>query len=114
MNSRDNYIPLSDCIDGNIYVLKSRNLTSGIFIKEENGFIGIREKFGHLYLATEYHYDTGAPFGTAKPLSDKKSAGLGTLPANLGFRGEKSDETLYKNVFKFLEVFELLEGKGKD
>jgi hypothetical protein len=40
----------------------------GVFNENTKGFIGIREKFGHEYLSTEYHWDTGSPFGTAKPV----------------------------------------------
>lgn len=61
-------IPLSECKHGYVYKLKSRNLTSGVFNKEDNGFIGIRLKFNYEFLFTEYHWDTGEPFGTAKPL----------------------------------------------
>lgn len=62
-----NYIPLDDCVDGMLYRLSSRNLTVGVFHKETKGFIGIREKFGDLYLFTEFHWDTGPPFGTVLP-----------------------------------------------
>jgi hypothetical protein len=61
-------IPLSDCKHGYVYELKSRNLSTGVFNKEDNGFIGIRLKFNYEFLFTEYHWDTGPPFGTAKPL----------------------------------------------
>ena len=30
-------------------------------------FMILREKFGRLFLDVEYHWDTGHPFGTAKP-----------------------------------------------
>jgi hypothetical protein len=43
------------------------------------GFIGIREKFNHEYLFTEYHYDTGAPYGTVHSVED---AGI-ELPSNI-------------------------------
>ena len=44
------------------------DLVVGVFIKDKAGFIGIREKFGSRYLFMEYHYDTGAPYGTAQPV----------------------------------------------
>ena len=72
------YIPLEECEDRVLYRINCRNLTFGVFNKENNGFIGIREKFGAKYLFTEYHFDTGAPFGTVKPY--KK---LGLLPNNI-------------------------------
>lgn len=60
---------LSKCIRGRLYLLRSRNLAVGVF-NGNTGFIGIRTKFGDRYLATEYHYDTGAPFGTVSEAVD--------------------------------------------
>lgn len=62
----DNRTALTDCTRGTIYRLRSRNLAGGVF-NGRDGFIGIREKFGDRYLFTEYHWDTGAPYGTAVP-----------------------------------------------
>jgi hypothetical protein len=62
------YIPLSDCKHGWLYKVRSRNLTLGIFREDKKGFVGIREKFGEEYLFVEFHWDTGPPFGTVKPL----------------------------------------------
>ena len=61
------YIKLEDCEHGKVYELHSRNLSIGVFNKADNGFIGIRYKFGSEYLFTEYHWDTGEPYGTVKP-----------------------------------------------
>lgn len=71
------YIALEDCKDRFLYRLRSRNLGLGVFNKKTNGFVGIREKFGDRYLATEYHYDTGAPYGTACPLEELEEAPAG-------------------------------------
>lgn len=60
------HIPLSDCKKRGVYKIYSRNLGIGVF-DGEYGFIGIRQKFGHRYLFTEDHYDTGAPYGTVLP-----------------------------------------------
>lgn len=57
-------VPLKDCVHGRLYKLHCRNLLYGVFNEKNNGFIGIREKFGSEYLFTEYHHETGAPFGT--------------------------------------------------
>lgn len=61
-------IPLDECVDRGLYIIDSRNLSIGIFRRETSGFIGIRTKFNHRYLFEEYHWDTGAPFGTVTPL----------------------------------------------
>lgn len=60
-------ISLNDCVHRGVYKINSRNLSIGVFNKDNNGFIGIRRKFDAIYLDTEYHWDTGAPFGTVKP-----------------------------------------------
>jgi hypothetical protein len=48
-------IPLADCVHGRAYQIHSRNLAYGAFNSTNNGFIGIRTKFGYRYLATEYY-----------------------------------------------------------
>ena len=68
------YIPLTECLTGHVYKIMSRNLSHGVY-DGLGGFIGIREKFGSLYLFTEYHWDKGPPFGTVHPETD-----LGPLP----------------------------------
>lgn len=61
-------ISLENCKNRYLYKIKSRNLSLGVFNEEVKGFIGIRLKFNHEFLFTEYHWDTGAPFGTVKPI----------------------------------------------
>jgi hypothetical protein len=65
----DAYITLDQCRQGMAYKLQSRNLAVGVYDGNE-GFTGIREKFGRRYLFTEYHSDQGEPFGTAYPLEE--------------------------------------------
>ena len=60
------YISIADCKFGWVYRVRSRNLAFGVFDSSDSGFVGIREK-GRRYLFTEYHWDTGIPFGTVKP-----------------------------------------------
>lgn len=60
-------IKLDECKHGHGYWIDARQLCYGVFDKNSKGFIGIRTKFGNRYLFTEYHWDTGAPFGTANP-----------------------------------------------
>jgi hypothetical protein len=60
-------IPLEECKHGGLYRISSRNLSLGVYDERHHGFTGIREKFGEFFLDTEFHWDTGAPFGTAHP-----------------------------------------------
>jgi hypothetical protein len=75
--AREDFIPLNRCKKGFLYKIHSRNLGVGVF-NGKDGFIGIRTKFGNKFLFTEYHWDTGAPYGTAKPLEE-----LCSLPDNI-------------------------------
>ncbi len=62
-------IPIQDCQKGRVYKLLSRNLQVGVYDGSE-GFIGIRTKFGHRFLFTEYHWDQGPPHGTVAGVED--------------------------------------------
>jgi hypothetical protein len=59
-------IPIEDCKKGYLYLINSRNLDLAVY-DGDGGFIGIREKFGQRFLFTEFHWDTGEPYGTVRP-----------------------------------------------
>ena len=73
----EGWLSLAACVRGHAYRLHSRNLALGVF-DGKTGFIGIRDKFGSRYLFCEYHWDTGVPFGTVRPLDD-----IDTVPAGI-------------------------------
>lgn len=73
-------IEMPDCKHGYVYRLRSRNLSIGVYDEAEKGFIGIREKFRHKFLSTEYHWDTGAPHGTASPVEELEKLPAGLIP----------------------------------
>jgi hypothetical protein len=90
------YFAIADCKRGHVYRIRSRNLAFGVFAPEkENGFIGIRTKFGSRYLFTEHHWDNGPPFGTVKPiedmgpLKDQKIRLVENFPTLCGYCGER-------------------------
>lgn len=60
-------IPIGECLHGGLYRVEARNFSIGVYSSDSTGFIGIRQKFGTQYLDTEYHWDIGAPHGTASP-----------------------------------------------
>ena len=72
-------IPLDECVDRMVYRIRSRNLAYGVF-RPPTGFIGIREKFGNLYLFEEYYAD-GSTFGTVYPVEE-----VGVLPDGIEMR----------------------------
>ena len=95
-------IPLKDCKKGYVYELSSRNLLVGLF-DGDAGFIGIRKKFGNLYLFTEYHWDTGPPFGTVQPLKQIYF-----------FRDTFDENKDYDEIFTFLKPFDELVYKQRE
>lgn len=62
-------IPIDECVPRRLYKIRSRNLTMGVYDGNE-GFVGIREKFKHQYLFTEFHWDQGPPHGTVYLVED--------------------------------------------
>ena len=89
------YIALAECVDRGVYRISSRNLSIGVYQKETKGFIGIRTKFGARYLATEFHWDTGEPFGTVTPIAQ-----IGVLPAGISCAEQD------KELFAFIDAIE--------
>lgn len=62
-------IPMSQCEPGYLYVIQARNSRLGIYKGPKEGAFTIsRYKFGSNYTFDEYHWDTGAPYGTVTPL----------------------------------------------
>lgn len=82
------YIPASICQYGYLYQIFARNFQLGVYIVSEEGFVGIREKFGNTDLQVEYHYESGAPFGTALPYSKLERCPIHDL--RTGFVWQKS------------------------
>jgi len=88
------YIKLEDCKHGYVYRIVSRNLSFGVYDKSVQGFVGIRTKFGDRYLFTEYHWDTGEPFGTVCPKQEIEKCTLVVDENN-------------KELFDYLDTFKV-------
>jgi hypothetical protein len=58
-------IPFEQLVVGNIYRVRARNLSFGVF--DGQSFLGIREKFGSRYLDREFYKDGTGMGGTASP-----------------------------------------------
>lgn len=63
-----NYISIERCKDSFLYIIQARNSNLGIFNKKDNSFTISRLKFSSNFLFDEFHWDTGEPYGTVKPL----------------------------------------------
>ena len=83
------YIPLSDCKHGWLYKIRSRNLILGVLREDRKGFVGIRENFDQMFLFVEYHWDTGPPFGTVKPLECLEPCPIQKLEEHIETEGKK-------------------------
>jgi len=65
----DNYLQMDELDKRSIYFISARNSHFGIWNSNNKSFIISRCKFDNNYLFEEYHWDTGEPFGTVKPLT---------------------------------------------
>jgi len=71
------YIKIKECQDGYTYFINARNSHVGIYKSSDKSFTISRFKFGHNYLFDEYHWDTGSPYGTVKPVHMIEKAPVG-------------------------------------
>ena len=63
------YLGIGDLKDRHTYKICARNAFVGVWIKSMSAFLISRYKVGsHPYLFFEYHWDTGEPLGTVKPI----------------------------------------------
>lgn len=108
-------IPMKKCIERRIYKVDGRNIDLAVYIGD-SAFIGIRTKFGYRFLATEFHEDSGPPFGTVKcrvdtgitlPYKIEPAESLGTIDSNTkasvyykptgdGYKWDFSQKGIYK------------------
>jgi hypothetical protein len=77
-------IPKAECKDRRLYRIRSRNLAFGVYRAESGGFLGLREKFGQVYVFEEYHWENEA-FAMVKPIEALPE----TLPLDI-----QNEETL--------------------
>lgn len=89
------YLRMEQCRDGYCYLLDSRNLNLGVYAEKHKAFFGIRHKFGNEFIDNEFHWDTGAPYGTACPIEEICHCPIGTDPSTaetlLKWLSEKRD-----------------------
>ena len=63
------YLKIPNLKNGYSYTIYARNAYVGIWDKTEKAFLISRYKVGsNPFLFREYHWDTGEPYGTVKPL----------------------------------------------
>lgn len=62
-------LTIDNLTDRRLYEVQARNFRIAVWSAKNEGFIGIREKFGQTYLDIEYHWDHQG-WGTVHPLKD--------------------------------------------
>lgn len=72
----NDYIPMENLKPFYLYRIRARNAMYGIWLSQEQGFMIRRSKFGNYYTFIEYHWDTGAPFGTVCPIKELEPTGF--------------------------------------
>lgn len=87
----NSYITIPNLKPGFIYKIRARNAQFGIWLPQRNSFLISRTKFGNNYLFEEYHWDTGSPHGTVKPLEEIEESPFKAENLNEGW-----DETAVK------------------
>jgi hypothetical protein len=101
-------IPIPECEEGRVYKLRCRNFSVGVF-DGKDGFIGIRIKFGQRFLATEYHWDQGPPYGTVSGIEDMGMK----LPEDISAKSHL-DTGPVASLKQNQPLFEFLDGLGDD
>ncbi len=96
------YLGIEQMQAGMAYSIWARQAFTGIWLPERQGFLITRYKIHPLpYLFVEFHWDTGEPFGTAKPLRP-----LEICPLPLPPWSAYSDEEQNAPLFAWLDALE--------
>jgi len=105
--ARAPYMPMDDMKPYYLYRVHCRNSRYGLWLPDQNGCMGRRQKFHDWFLFTEYHYDTGPPYGTLKPMRELEKSPFGPKDFEMktfkGKYGEYMKEASYTEMFKYLE-----------
>lgn len=81
MQTSADYLGIEHMQEKTAYAIWARNAYVGIWLPEPQGFLISRYKMHPTpFLFVEYHWDTGEPFGTAKPLHPLEICPLPPLP----------------------------------
>jgi hypothetical protein len=65
-----NYLKIDEMKPFYTYKINARNGRVGIWRPKTQDFLLKRTKFYNTFTFGEFHYDTGAPFGTARPIEE--------------------------------------------
>ena len=105
-----NIIEFDLCKDGYLYKINAINSHLGIFVRELDGFIILREKFRSRYLFVELHLDRDSHYGTVTPLEELEF--YGEIPP--GFKEYTSKDTIKSHDKIRDHMFAYLDKKLKE
>ncbi len=95
MRNSTDYLGIEQMQAGMAYSIWARQAYVGIWIPEKQGFLLSRYKLRTTpYLFVEYHWDTGEPHGTAKPLRALEICPLALLPPGSSFPDKEQNDLL--------------------
>lgn len=106
------YIPMDELKPFYFYRIRARNARYGIWLPKEQGFMIRREKFGDYFTFIEYHWNTGAPFGTVRPLKELEPTGF-IHDDFLNKKVTRGGNTYFMEA-KYYEIMEYLETKTEE
>jgi len=94
------YIKMDELKNGYLYKILARNASCGIWIEDAKGFLISRTKWGDNFTFVEYHWDTGEPYGTVKPLKEIEKS-----PFKIGDLEQEAQKSHSKRILKYLNGF---------
>lgn len=102
MQDSTDYLIIEQMKAGMAYAIWARNAYVGIWLPDEQGFLISRYKLAPVpFLFVEHHWDTGEPFGTAKPLHP-----LEMCPLSVPMESEYQDEQQCAELCNWLDDLE--------
>lgn len=94
MQTSADYLGIEKMEAGMAYSIWARNAFVGIWLPAEQGFLISRYKLSPTpYLFVEYHWDTGEPLGTVKPLRPLEICPL-DLPPETAYHDDRENAAL--------------------
>jgi len=94
MQTSIDYLGIEHLQAGMAYVIWARNAYVGVWLPEKQGFLISRYKLHPTpLLFVEYHWDTGEPLGTVKPLRSLEMCPF-SVPPEAAYRDEKQNAAL--------------------
>lgn len=110
--AKADYITISQLKPFYLYRIHARNSRFGIYTPSDSGFLIRRLKFHEYFAFVEYHWDTGAPYGTVRPLKELEKTPFAEEDIKQG--PSEIDGVKYYGYHKEEELMNYLKTKMKE